>query len=257
MEDLVHRLLGHPLTRGLDLDSPDTTELRREIILSKPFLRQVYEDWYHAIVHRIPEGPGAVLEVGAGGGFFEAILPHLVTSEVFSVPHVDIVADARRLPIRDGALKAVVMTNVFHHVPDVALFLSEAERALLPGGRIVMVEPWNTSWSRFVHKRFHDEIMAPDTASWAFPSTGPLSSANAALAWMVVARDRVRLESDWDFVVMEAQPFMPFRYLASGGVSLRSLQPGWAYPIWRWIDNIPTMKRRLGVFALIVIEKIA
>jgi SAM-dependent methyltransferase len=257
VDGLIGRLLEHPLTRGLDLDSPETTALRREIILSKPFLRAIYRDWYETIASQVPGGDGSVLEVGAGGGFLESVIPELITSEVFHVAGIDLVADARDLPFPTGSLKAIVMTNVFHHIPDVARFLTEAERTLRPGGRVIMIEPWNTGWSRFVHERFHDEPMIPEATEWEFPTSGPLSGANAALAWIVVERDVGRLESEWNVKVQRAEPVMPLRYMVSGGVSLRNLQPGWMYPFWRWVDKFRPLSRRFSVFAFIVIERLA
>ena len=49
---------------------------------------------------------------------------------------------------------------------------------------------------------------------------------------------------------------MPFRYLLSGGVSLRSLVPGWSFALWRNLENLlrPWMKS-LAMFALIVLVK--
>lgn len=255
MEGLLGRALSHPATRGLDLDSPETSSLRRQIILAKPFLKQVYLDWYRRIRERVPAGSGGILEIGAGGGFLEQEIPDVVKSEIFWIPHLDVVANAQALPFANGSLKAITMTNVFHHVPDVARFLSEAERTLRPGGRILMVEPWNTGWSRFVHEKFHDEPMTPEAATWKFPSSGPLSGANAALAWIVTERDRDRLEREWPFHVNSAEPLMPLRYLASGGVSLRSLQPGWAYPLWKRVDEIRALKRKMSVFAFIELER--
>lgn len=255
MEGLVGRVLSHPLTRGLDLDSPETTTLRREIVRKKPFLSSLYFDWYDQIAQALPTSPGGVLEIGAGGGFLSSVIPELLTSEVFYVPGIDLVADGQGLPIASSSLRAIVMTNVFHHLPDTPRFLSEAERVLRPGGRIIMVEPWNTSWSRFVHERFHDEPMRPDSRTWEFPTNGPLSGANAALAWIVVHRDRHRLEAEWELRVVKARPFMPFRYIVSGGVSLRSLQPGWMYPVWKWIDGLSFFRNRYSVFSFIVIER--
>ena len=37
--------------------------------------------------------------------------------------------------------------------------------------------------------------------------------------------------------VQSIQPIMPFRYLISGGVSLRSLVPGWSFGGWRALEN--------------------
>lgn len=255
MVGLLGRALSHPATRGLDLDSPETTALRRQLILEKPFLREVYLDWYRRIRERLPSGSGEIVEIGAGGGFLEQEISNLIKTETFWVPQLDLVADAQALPFKGGSLKAITMTNVFHHLPDVASFLSEAERTLRPGGRVIMVEPWNTGWSRFVHEKFHDEPMLPDTATWEFPSSGPLSGANAALAWIVTERDRDRLERNWRFRVNNAEPFMPLRYLASGGVSMRSLQPGWTYSFWKRLDEIPALKRRISVFAFVELER--
>jgi hypothetical protein len=52
-------------------------------------------------------------------------------------------------------------------------------------------------------------------------------------------------------------PMMPFVYLLSGGVSLRSLMPAWTY---RWIrrmeENIAGMERTCGMFAFIILERL-
>jgi SAM-dependent methyltransferase len=253
---VLTRLLAHPATRGLDLDDPETTALRRQIVCGKPFLRSVYEEWYGLIDARLPEVTGDVLELGSGGGFLDTRVPGLVTSDVFEVPGIDRVIDARQLPFQDSSLRAIVMVNVFHHVPDVGPFLSEAERVLKPGGRIVMVEPWNTAWSRYVHEKWHNEPFRPESETWGFPESGPLSGANAALPWIVFERDRARLEADWPALrVTEVTPFMALRYLASGGVSLRSLQPGWSYGGWKWLEKTTGVEKRMAVFALIVVER--
>ena len=36
--------LAHPITRGLDVDDPRTTELRLRILQDKPFLRRIYDE---------------------------------------------------------------------------------------------------------------------------------------------------------------------------------------------------------------------
>jgi hypothetical protein len=57
--------LAHPLTRGMDIDDPRTTQLRKEIIRSKPFLRSIYQEWYRDIVAALPSGNDPVLELGS------------------------------------------------------------------------------------------------------------------------------------------------------------------------------------------------
>jgi SAM-dependent methyltransferase len=253
----LRRALAHPLTAGLSIDNPANTELRRQIIQSKPFLRKIYDEWYAELAQRLPEGQGRVLELGSGAGYCGKFIPGLITSEVFPCTGTQIVADARQLPFASGSLRAIVMTNVLHHIPDVRAFLKEAARTVRSGGRILMIEPWISPWSRFVYGRFHHEPIDPDAREWAFPSTGPLSGANSALPWIVFTRDRDRFSAEFpQFAVKTVRPFLPFRYLVSGGVALRSVSPGFTHAAWKGIERLlqPQMDR-LAMFAFICLER--
>jgi SAM-dependent methyltransferase len=250
---LLTRLLAHPLTAGLSVDDPHTTRLRRTIIREKGLLRAIYTEWYQRIVAALPEGT-AVLELGSGAGFLRELLPHVITSDVLKTPGVELVADACALPLPDGSLDAIVMTDVFHHIPDVRRFLQEAERCVRPGGKVVMVEPWRTPWSEWVYTRLHAEPFVPQ-GGWDIPRSGPLSGANGALPWIVFERDRavfMRTYPRWQINAIE--PLMPFAYLLSGGVSMRSLAPGILY---RWIRALERRftPRRWAMFAIIELER--
>jgi SAM-dependent methyltransferase len=255
---MLRSLLAHPVTRGRSIDDPETTELRRSIVTSKPFLRAIYEDWYRAITDHVPAGEGDVLELGSGGGFLEQRLPGLITSEVFECSAVQLVADAQQLPFRSGSLRAIVMTNVLHHIPNAALFFQEATRCLRPGGVVAMVEPWVSSWSRLIYKHLHHEPFEPEVECWEFPAKGPLSDANGALPWVVFERDRQRFERDFPKLQIEVvSPMMPFRYLVSGGVSMRTLMPDFSTPVWKAVERVcePQMNR-LAMFSLIALKRI-
>jgi len=247
------RFLAHPLTASLDLDDPTTTELRKQVILSKPFLKSIYDEWYAMLAGQIPPGDGQVLELGSGGGYCAQFIPRLITSEVFPCKGVQIVADAQHLPFSDGSLRAIVMTNVLHHLSDVRHFLAEAIRTLRPGGKILMIEPWVTSWSRFVYGRLHHEPFHPDAQEWSFAKSGPLTGANVALPWILFVRDRAKFEADFPLLsIDQAHPFLPFRYLASGGVGMRSLMPGFTHPAWAGAERLmESQMHRLGLFAFI------
>lgn len=89
------------------------------------------------MVFCIVSAPGSsqdVLELGSGAGFFKTYCPRAIASEVFRMPGVDVVADACNLPFLENSLDAIVMTDVFHHIPHVSLFLTEAARCIRPGG---------------------------------------------------------------------------------------------------------------------------
>ena len=233
----LRRLLAHPLTSELDLDNPATTELRNQIIASKPFLRSIYDEWYGMLSKELPSGEGQVLELGSGAGYCGKFIPGLITSEIFHCSRARVVADAQRMPFADGSLRAIVMTDVLHHMPNVELFFREASRCLRRGGKILMIEPWVTPWSRVIYTRLHHEPFLPEAENWSFSSSGPLSGSNSALPWIVFVRDREKFRSLFpEFSREQMRPFMPFRYIISGGVGMRSLMPGFAYPVWKGVE---------------------
>jgi len=255
---LLASWLAHPLTRGLDLDDPKTTHLRRRIIRQKRFLRRIYEEWYDAVIDALPAGDAAVLELGSGGGFLSERLGGLITSEVFSCPGVQCVIDAHDLPFADAALRGIAMVNVLHHLARPRQFFAEANRCVRPGGVLIMIEPWVTAWSRFVYTRQHHEPFDAETDAWEFATSGPLSGANGALPWIIFHRDRAEFEVAFpEWRIEQIRPMMPLRYLLSGGVGMRSLMPGWSHGLWRGIERLlsPWMGR-IALFALIVVRRV-
>lgn len=254
---MLRRRLAHPLLRDLSLDDPRTTDIRRRIVQDNRFLRRIYAEWYARLMAALPGGPGAVLELGSGAGFLADVMPEVITSEIFWNAHVQLVTDGRWLPLRNGCLRAIVMTDVLHHVPDVRAFFEAAGRCVRSGGVLALIEPWVTCWSSLIYTRLHHEPFRPQTPDWGFPSRGPLSGANGALPWIVFERDRAQFEREYPCWRMEQlRPFMPFRYLVSGGVSLRPLMPGWSFGLWRGLERLlePWM-RTWAMFALIVLRR--
>ena len=239
----------------MDIDNPDTTALRLQIIQSKPFLKKLYEEWYQRIASCFPTG-ARVLELGSGAGFLKSLMPNLITSELFPTPSVELVIDAQSIALSDASLDGIVMTDVLHHIPDSNSFFLEAARVIRVGGHIVMIEPWNTPWSRWVYTHLHHEPFDPNALDWRIPSYGPLSGANGALPWIIFHRDKTIFEKLYPQLRIESiVPFMPFAYLCSGGVSLRSLLPGWMYRFTRFLEQ-HTNELSRAMFAMIILKRI-
>jgi SAM-dependent methyltransferase len=251
----LRSILEHPLTRGLDIDDPTTTTVRRSVIAGKPFLLDVYRDWYHSLAEAVPQGPGAVLELGSGAGFLSSSLPGLITSEVFFCHFVKAILDAQALPFAAKSLRGIVMTNVMHHIPRPHDFLRDASLCLRRDGVIAMVEPWVSPWSKVVYRKLHHEPFVTDAEPVLDDVAGPLSGANGALPWILFQRDRVAFDRQWPQWRLETvRPMTPFRYLVSGGVSMRSFMPGWATSMWRNIERAVDLDR-WAMFALIVLRR--
>jgi len=241
-----------------DIDSPESTIRVRELLRRKRFLRRLYADWYSWLASEAKTcGEGIHLEVGSGGGFLKTIFPEAVTSDILDLPFVDVVCSAERLPFADESLASVMMLNVFHHIPRPWMFLEEAQRCLVFGGKILMIEPANTLWARFVYRRFHHEPFDPD-GGWEIRPGNPLSNANQAFAYIYFERDLALFEERFPSLrVNEMRSHAPFLYLLSGGLSRRALLPAALYGAAKFAERmILPFNRHIGMFYAIEIEKI-
>ena len=108
---LISSLLSHPLTRGMDLDDQNTTELRKALIDKKPFLKKVYQQWYREVESNLPSVEGKVLELGTDAGFLKNYIPNLITSDVMPVEGTNLTCSALDIPLPDESLRAIVMIN--------------------------------------------------------------------------------------------------------------------------------------------------
>lgn len=105
------------------------------------------------LIEHAPER-GKVLEVGCGGGKMLRTLaknrPELslfgcdvrepqVPPDAFEFRRID--AETGRLPYDDGAMDAVLFMDVLEHVPRPHQTISEAERILAPGGKLIAFVP--------------------------------------------------------------------------------------------------------------------
>lgn len=236
----------------MGLDDPATTNERAALLRRRGYLQRLYRHWYELLLAELPAVPGAVLELGSGGGFLKDVLPEVITSDVLPVPTVERVVDARSLPFPDASLRAIVGTNVLHHIPQIEKFFAESSRALVPGGRLIFVEPWPTPLSSRIYRHFHHEPFDP-SAGWEIPPGGPLTAANGALPWILFERDRVAFHERFPALeVRRLRRLMPFSYLACGGI-------GWALPLPKAMFSlIRTCEQPLdafGLFAVTVVEK--
>ena len=256
---LLTDILRHPLTRGLDIDDIQTTELRKQIIRHKPFLKKIYEQWYAQIQENLPKIAGPVLELGTGAGFLKNYIPDLITSDIIPIKGADLACDALHFPVAANSLRALVMINVLHHIPDANLFFQEASLCIKNQGVMIMIEPWVSSWSKFVYANFHHEPFKPDAKLWKLPSSGPLSGGNDALAWIIFNRDIEKFKKEHaGWAIKSATPGLPFNYLLSGGVSMRNLLPGWMYKPLACIEkNMPdVLMKKTAMFSMIILENV-
>jgi hypothetical protein len=148
------------------------------------------------------------------------------------------------------------MINVFHHIPHPFMFLSEAERTLISGGKILMIEPANTLLSRFIYKKFHHEPFDPD-GEMEIISGKPLSNSNQALPYIYFEREKESFSRNFPRLkIVSIRYHTPFRYVVSGGLSMEALLPSFCYIPIKIIEQILSpLSGLIGLFCSIEIEK--
>jgi SAM-dependent methyltransferase len=256
---LLLDMLKLPETRDIkNLDDPARTLLHANILRKKTLLKKLYSDFYRQFRKAInPPDNKVLVELGSGGGFIKEIIPNTITSDVLDIEGVDKVFSATDMPFNSCGIDALFMFNVLHHIAQPRPFFSEADRCLKQGGRIVMIEPTNTTWARFIFKNYHHESFDPQ-GGWGFEQQSPLMTANGAQPWIILVRDRAIFEQEYPGLrIVSIRNHTPFVYLFSGGFTMRQLLPGFLYPVIRAIEYfLSPFKNQLGMFMTIVIDKV-
>lgn len=233
----------------------------RSVWNRKPVLRLVYDDFYDRIVRAC--GPGKTLEIGGGIGNLKARLADVVATDIQFAPWLDCVTDAQRLPFATNSAANIVMVDVLHHIEFPAIFFTEAERVLQPGGRIVMVEPAITFGSSLFYRLLHHEPVMKSTDPLALgvsdPKRDPYAS-NQAIPTLIATRDRERFQLMFPRLRIERVDwFSLVVYPLTGGFKPWSFIPQAVARRLLRIERViePIVGRALAFRLMLVLEKAA
>jgi hypothetical protein len=77
------------------------------------------------------------------------------------------------------------------------------------------------------------------------------------LPWIIFERDRHRFEQKFSALrIQRVQPLMPFRYLFSGGVSMRQLLPSFLDPVCASIERgLQPWMKRWAMFVFVAVSR--
>jgi len=253
--------LRNPLTVGLDIDSTESISAFMHTVAGNPLLQAIYGRRYREFLPAVEATRSLNLpyvEIGAGPSRLEQWIPDIIKTDVVAHSNVDRVVDAENLPFADGSLAGIFLTNVLHHLPDPAKFLSEAQRALAPGGRLVLIEPSSSWWQRFVTNlgspyEYNDEKVS----AWTNEVTGRLTHANNSLPWIIFVRDRSRFDKLFpQLKIRSIAPHTVFEFYLSGGFNYRPFLPSFLFRLVPLIESLARPLRRwMGVEITIDIER--
>ncbi|HYB53737.1 MAG TPA: class I SAM-dependent methyltransferase [Thermoanaerobaculia bacterium] len=193
----------------------ETLARHRAVWEARPELREVYREWFGALLEAV-EGLAPLVELGSGPGFFKDHSPGLVATDVVEGLRVNVRCDAGALPFGSGRLGALIMVDTLHHLPRPLEFLREAARVLRPGGRLALIEPWITPPSWVLYRFFHHEDcrLGVDLRD-PFGGGGKRAlDGNAAIPYLALGR--LAREGD-PLRVLRLEPFVGLPYLATFG----------------------------------------
>lgn len=239
----------------LDINSLESLESDRLIIQNKKILNIIYLDFYTKI--KEIGLPNPIVELGSGAGFIKKIIPKTITTDVVKGKDIDIKMTAEKMPFKKSSIGSIVMLNVFHHIKSPELALKEFERCLKPDGKIVMIEPWVTPFSKFIYQNFHHENFDIRTG-WKIKGRGRMSDANGAMPWIIFSRDKNKFNKMFpNLKIVSIKPHTPFKYLLSGGLSKPQLYPYTFYSVLDKFEKLLfILNDYFAMFATIEIVKL-
>tara|TARA_Y100001978_G_scaffold185762_1_gene185002 strand:- start:66 stop:797 length:732 start_codon:yes stop_codon:yes gene_type:complete len=216
----------------------------------------LYKEWYELISHKLSKSVGMNLELGCGASFIDKIIKNIIKSDVFLNANTDLKLDAMEVGLKyENKISNLILVNVFHHISNPESFLRSAEKSLVLGGRIIMIEPSNNIWSRLVYRLVGHEKFDTEQINWDFKSNDPLLDSNQALSWIIFKRDYKKFKKLFPkFSLLTKKSIMPLSYLLSGGHSFNTKVGKVFINIIRKIERI-TFDNQFGIFDIICIEK--
>ncbi len=209
---------------------------------AKPLLQSIYAGFYRRLISLIdPALVGTIVEIGSGIGNLKTHLPGALATDLFPNPWLDLACDCYELPFADATLSHLVLFDVFHHLQAPNAFLREARRALVPGGRLLLFEPY-ISWTSFpVYGLLHHEPVAfRESMDLAHSLDRPRHyyAAQGNATRLFFRKEVPGWPEGWN--IFHAEAFSCFHYLLSGGYSRSAFYPP------AWLKSLMRLDARLS-----------
>ena len=257
----------HPKSAPLPDEMRDRTlerfERHQRVWAENRALRTLNAELYGRVAqHLPPRDLGRQIELGSGPGFSREYIPDLELTDLVRAPWHHGEASAEAMPYADRTVGALVLFDVLHHIPSPRRFFEEAVRVLVPGGRIVMCEPYMSPVSYPVYKLFHDEPVrmgADPLALDQSEGTRDPFDANQAIPTLLFGRKRPQFEAAFPALSIRNVEYMSgFSLPASGGFSHGPFLP---WPLWSLLHQIDSrlpsaVIRWMAFRMLVVVERL-
>lgn len=237
-------------------DPVAATYAQRDILLKKPSFLEWHRTVYEMVCADLACGDKN-LEIGAGSSFLYEYIPGLIKANVIHIQDNDITFNAYCMPFRYNSLDNIIIINVLHHFNDPFEFFHQANKALRPGGRILISDPYISYLSFFAWKFLHPESCDMRRPGYDSIKGNPLHEANSATATLLfIKNERQFLDRFSDFMLIKRKYHTIFHYWMAGGYNFPSLIPIKSLKIVTAMEKIfAPFSSILSSFIFVVIEK--
>jgi SAM-dependent methyltransferase len=210
---------------------------------NKPSLRKAYGLFYSLIAKQVDyQLLGIKLEVGSGMGNIKKFIPDCITSDLFTNPWLDRVESIYGLNYPDGSVSNLILFDVWHHLEHPANALAEAMRVLVPGGRLIIMEPAMSLLGQMVYGRCHHEPvgfdipLSSEIADMSQPDANRYFAAQSSAHRVFKNWEVPELLDGWN--IESIKQITSFSYWGTGGFSGPQLYPDQLYPLIHQMDKI-------------------
>ena len=225
---------------------------------SSPVLRRFYRDIWAWAWEEVTLKP--VVELGGGAGLMRERYPELFSTDLLPFPNTTLQCDATRLPFRPESVGCFVGIAFFHHCTALRTLLEEAQTALQPGGRMVLIDPYISPLSRWIYRFATDEavdLSEKPLETQAANAGNPLLDANVARATLVFLREREAYDRLFPaFQIKSVECINFFRHIAAGSCVQQFPAAPLVYPPACLVDRLlHPIRRYTGMCMKVVLEK--
>ena len=239
------------------------SEIQHNLLVwrKKRVLRAVYRDMHSRMAVHLSDLPnGITVELGSGIGNIKDVIPGCIKTDLFNNPWIDQVEDAYHLSFPSLSVANLLLMDVFHHLQYPGNALCEFHRVLLPGGRLIILEPCVSFLGLAVYGAFHREPLGLyRDIQWYSKTNDDLERqsyyAAQGNAYRIFRHHRFRSHlGGWRQI--EKKRMAAFAYVLSGGYSKPQLFPEGALPLITKIEKL--LNKAPLLFAtrlLVVLEK--
>lgn len=246
---------------GIELHN-ELIEKNHDLWKRKPLLHTVYMDLYRIMDRQRSKVYGKTVELGSGMGSIHEIIPECLRTDLFPYPWIDQIENAYHLTFADNSVANLLMTDVFHHLRYPGSALNEFLRVLVPGGRLIIMEPGLGLLGRLVYGVFHVEPVALDREiTWSAPDgwhgdDHEYYAAQGNATRIFIQNHFANRLKGWK--VVTTKRIAALAYAASGGYSGPQLYPAAMYPLVKFIEKpLQLFPALFATRLLVVLEKAA